>query len=546
MSAMDEKSFKDAERPSSQPSASGSKPSSDDAAVEKIYPPKKVILPTMFALFLVFFLVALDRTIIGTAIPTISTEFNSFGDIAWYESAFLLPLCVFQLSFGLVFKYYSTKWVLFALTAIFGLGSIVCAAAPNSNALIVGRAITGIGGAGIGSGALFYITLLFPLHERPKYLGSMGSAFGISSILGPILGGYLTSVTWRWCFWINVPIGGVSLVLLCLLAPNRPPPSKPAESWRQRFLDLDPLGFLFIAGSVVCLLFALEFGKQDQQWSSGRVIALFVVFAVLLVNFAAYQGWRKDKATVPPRILFQRTVLFSCLTAFALGTVMVIYSYYLPVWFQVVKGKSPQTSGLALIALLLSMVVFVILSGVLVGMVGYAAPFAIAGSAILIVGAALICTWTPDVTTGKWIGYQIITGVGMGFSLQIPAIAVQTVLSESDSSIGLSTLNFFNFLGGTIFVTVSQALFEGKLKSSIGKLVSGVNVHQLTNSGATKLWDYVPSDKAQVVLKAYNNSMREIWYIGFGMACFALVASFGIEWRNTKAGMKNEPAGPVA
>ncbi|KAF5024487.1 hypothetical protein F66182_3427 [Fusarium sp. NRRL 66182] len=154
----------------------------------------------MVALFLISFLVALDRTIIGTAIPTISADFDSFGDIAWYESAFLLPLCVVQSSFGLVFKYYSTRWLLFALTATFEIGSIICASAPTSNALIVGRAITGIGGAGIGSGVFIYITLLSHLRERPKYLGSLGSAFGVASILGPILGGYLTSITWRWCF----------------------------------------------------------------------------------------------------------------------------------------------------------------------------------------------------------------------------------------------------------------------------------------------------------------------------------------------------------
>ncbi|EXM15770.1 Tetracycline resistance protein TetA/multidrug resistance protein MdtG [Fusarium oxysporum f. sp. vasinfectum] len=531
---MDEKETRD-EMPPNRPSADMEKTSSDDADNEKIYPPKKVVLPTMLALFLVFFLVALDRTIIGTAIPTISAEFDSFGDIAWYESAFLLPLCVFQLSFGLVFKYYSTKWVLFILTAIFEIGSIVCAAAPNSNALIVGRAITGIGGAGIGSGVFIYITLLFPLEERPKYLGSLGSAFGISSILGPILGGYLTSFTWRWCFWINVPIGGLSLILLCILAPNRPPPSPPAKSWRQRLLDLDPLGFLMIAGSVVSLLFALEFGKENQEWTSGRVIALFVFFGVLFLIFAGYQAWRKEKATVPPRILFQRTTFFACLNALAIGSVLVIYSFYLPVWFQVVKGKSPQDSGIALIPLLLSNVFCVILGGVLVSKIGYYTPFAIAGCAVLIVGSALISTWTADVSKAKWIGYQIITGAGMGLTLQQPAIAIQTVLPESDSPIGLSILNFLIFLGGTVFVTVSQTLLEGQLESRIAKYIPGVDINTLANSGATNLWNLVPSDKVDLVLKAYNDSMRSIWYLGLGMGCFALITSFGFEWKNVKA-----------
>lgn len=225
--------------------------------------------------------------------------------------------------------------------------------------------------------------------------------------MGPILGGYLTSVTWRWCFWINVPIGGLALFLLCILAPNRPPPSKPADTWRQRFFDLDPLGFVLVAGSISSLLFALEFGKEDQEWSSGRVVALFVVFAVLLLIFAGYQVWRGEKATIPPRLLKQRTVLVACLFGFAVSSVLVVYPFYLPVWFQVVKGKSSQDSGIALLPLLLSSVLMVMLGGVLVSKIGYYTPFAIGGAAILVVGSALFTTWTADVSTGKWVGYQV-------------------------------------------------------------------------------------------------------------------------------------------
>lgn len=341
-----------------------------------------------------------DRTIVGTAIPSISAEFNSFGDIAWYESAFLLPRCVLQLSFGLVLRYYSTKYVIFILTAVFEIGSIVCASAPNSSALIAGRAITGIGGAGIAPGAYLMITLIVPLQDRSKFLGSLGSAFGISSILGPILGGYLTSVTWRWCFWINVPIGGGALVLLLFLAPDLPPPAKPAESWKGKLLQLDPLGFTLIGPSISCLLFALEIGGQNQNWTAGRVVALFVVFAVLLVAFIGYQICQKGQSTLPPRIIGQRTVVAAGVISFCIGGGLVIYAFYLPVWFQVVQGKSPQSSGLSLLPLLLSNVFSVIVSGVLVSKVGYFSPFAIAGGAILVAGGALITTWTADISTG--------------------------------------------------------------------------------------------------------------------------------------------------
>jgi MFS family permease len=318
-----------------------------------------------------------------------------------------LPLCVFQLSFGLIYKYYSTKWVLVTLVAIFEVGSIVCAAAPNSNALIVGRVITGIGGAGISAGAFLLITFLVPLRSRPKYFGAMGSVFGITSAIGPILGGYLTSVTWRWCFWINLPVGVLSLVLLILLTPKTPPVEKRADTWFGKLKQLDPLGFILIAPAVVCLLFALEWGGTKYPWNDGRIIALFVIFGVLGLCFVASQAWRGDKATVPPRILRNRSILSGCFAYIGTGSALVIFTFYLPIWFQVIQGKSPQSSGLSLLPLLLSIVFAVIGSGIATSIIGYYTPLMIVGSALLIVGSALITLWQPDTGMGTWIGYQV-------------------------------------------------------------------------------------------------------------------------------------------
>ncbi|TQV95122.1 MFS multidrug transporter [Cordyceps javanica] len=505
---------------------------------EKTHLSKKRLLLTMVALYLVFFLVALDRTIIGTAIPSISSEFNSFGDIAWYESAFLLPLCVLQLSFGLVLKYYSTKYVIFIFTAIFEVGSIVCAAAPTSSALIAGRAITGIGAAAIAPGVYLMITLIVPLQDRPKYLGSLGSAFGISSILGPILGGYLTSVTWRWCFWINLPLGCTALVLLWALAPNLPPPAQRAKTWRQKAWQLDPIGFLLIGPSISCLLFALELGGKDQNWSAGHTIALFVVFGALLLAFVAYQLWKGNESTLPPKIIGQRTVLVACVISFCVGSAIVIYAFYLPIWFQVVQGKSPQNSGLSLLPLLLSNVISVVAGGILVSKLGYFTPFAIAGSAVLVAGSALVTTWTADISTAKWIGYQIITGAGLGMCLQQPAIAIQAVLREDEISIGTSALNFAVFLGGSTLVTVSQTLFEHQLVKKLVKIVPDLDPTKLTGNGATSLKDLVPAAQQNEALRAYNDSMRVIWYLVLAVAVVACCASFGLEWKS----VKNKPS----
>ena len=314
-----------------------------------------------------------------------------------------------QLSFGRVYSYYPAKYVLAALVAVFEIGSIVCATAPTSNALIVGRAVAGIGGAGISSGTFFLISILVPLQSRPKYAGALGSVFGLASFIGPICGGYLTAITWRWCFWINVPVGVVSLILLLFLTPRKSPPSKLADTWRGKADQLDPLGFFLIAPAAICLLFALQWGGVKYAWTNGRLIAMFVIFGILTMAFVLFQAWRRDKATVPPRIFLQRSILVGSIASIAIGSVLIIYAFYLPIWFQVIQGKSPQSSGLSLLPLLLSNVLAVVGGGIATSVFGYYTPFMIVGSAILIVGSALITTWQTNIEAGVWIGYQVRT-----------------------------------------------------------------------------------------------------------------------------------------
>ena len=178
-------------------------------------------------------------------------------------------------------------------------------------------------------------------------------------------------------------------------------------SWLGKIKQLDPLGFILIAPAIISLLFALEWGGTRYAWNSGRIIALFVVFGVLGSAFILSQAWQKEKATVPPRILLNRSILSGCFAYLGTGSVLVILAFYLPIWFQVIQGKSPQSSGLSLLPLLLSIVVAVIASGILTTVIGYYTPMMIAGAMFLIVGSALITTWQPQTKAGIWIGYQV-------------------------------------------------------------------------------------------------------------------------------------------
>ena len=445
--------------------------------------------------------------------------------------------------------------MLVALVAVFEVGSIVCASAPTSNALIVGRVITGVGGAGIASGAFFLITILVPLQSRPKYTGAVGSVFGLASIIGPLLGGYLTTVTWRWCFWINVPIGAVSLVLLVFLTPKSPPPVRPADSWPGKVNQLDPLGFLLIGPAIICVLFAIQWGGVKYAWSNGRIIALFVVFGLLALAFIASQIWRQDKATIPPHIFLQRSIWVGSIAMVGIGSCLVIYCFYLPIWFQVIQGKSPQSSGLSLLPLLLSNVIAVIGGGLATSILGFYTPLMIVGSIILVVGSALITTWHANVGSGIWIGYQvcayflyydvrnanldkILTGFGLGLVLQGPNIAVQTVLPDSEVSIGLSLLNFVSFLAGSVFITASQTLLENKLAQRLEGLIPGLDTSALADGGATSLRSMVSKEKLSIVLDVYNDSIRSIWYLALGLSCLIFLASLGMEWRSVKKDRK--------
>lgn len=292
------------------------------------YPPQRTVLLVLSAVFMAQFLVALDRLIIATAIPVITNHFNSLNDVGWYASAYLLPMAGFQLFTGKVYTFYNPKYVYLACIGIFEIGSLVCGVAPNSTTLIVGRAIAGLGSCGIFSGAVILIVHCVPLHKRPAYTGFMGMVFGVASVVGPLLGGVFTDkVSWRWCFYINLPIGGIVIaVIFFFLKLNFEPRQK--LSLKEKFLRLDPLGTALLVPSMVCLLLALQNGGTQWAWSSWRVILLLTLFAVTFVAFIGVQLWRKETATVPPRFLTYRSINAGVLYCFFNGASMQTMVYY--------------------------------------------------------------------------------------------------------------------------------------------------------------------------------------------------------------------------
>ncbi|KAI1865521.1 uncharacterized protein JN550_008278 [Neoarthrinium moseri] len=494
----------------------------------------KLALITL-ALCLSVFLVALDNSIIATAIPKISDSFHSLGDVGWYGSAYLLTTAALQLIFGKFYTFWDIKTVYLTAIAIFELGSLICGVAQNSVTLIVGRAVAGAGSAGIFSGALLILAHSVPLAKRPAYSGLIGGMYGIASVAGPLLGGVFTDkATWRWCFFINLPIGAVTVLVIFFFFPS-PKLTKPKdEVLFERVKRFDPMGTVVFMPAIICLLLALQWGGTTYAWNNGRIIALFVVFGVLILAFLYIQYNQQENATVPPRIIANRSVWAGSLYAFGTGSAFFIMVYYIPIWFQAVQGASAVDSGIRNLPMLISVVVCSIFAGGMVTALGQYAPFMIAGTILMSVGAGLLTMWNPNTSTGVWIGYQIVFGAGVGLGMQQPIMAVQTALDITDVPTGTAIVVFLQTLGGALFVSVGQSVFTNKLVESLAENLPSLNPAAVLAAGATNLQNTVSADMLPLVQASYSTALTTSFFVSVGLAAFTIIGSTLIPWKSVK------------
>ena len=267
----------------------------DDQNDDSKYPGGAKLGILTFGLCMAIFVIALDNTIIATAVPRITTVFDSLNDVGWYGSSYLLTTTSLQPSFGKIYTYFDVKWTYLSALVIFELGSILCAAAKNSVMLIVGRAVAGAGAAALFSGGMTIVAYSVALRKRAMYIALLSSMFGISSVIGPLLGGVLTDrASWRWCFWINLPFGGVALLTVAFFFKN--PERKHAEmSFKEKLRQIDLLGaFLLICG-VVCLLLALQWGGSTYPWHNSKVWGCILGFGLIIVFFIGLQFKLADR-----------------------------------------------------------------------------------------------------------------------------------------------------------------------------------------------------------------------------------------------------------
>ena len=350
----------------------------------------------------------------------------------------------------------------------------------------------------------------------------------------------------------SLPIGGLSIAVIIFILRVPKKSEFSGTSILDRIKQLDLIGASLLIPAIVCLLLALQWGGNKYPWNSSRVIGLFVGFGLMIIIFTFSQIKLGDRATLPPGILKRRSVLSATMFALFFGGAFFLLVYYVPIFFQSVKGSSAMKSGIQLLPLMLATVISSVLVGAFVTAAGYYTPFLIGSTAIAAIGTGLITTYTVDISTGKWIGYQILVGAGVGAGFQIPMTAVQTVLPPEDIPVGTAAVMFFQTLGGALFIAVGQSVFQNGLIDGIREYAPTVDPRAIVGAGATEMRHVLATlgqlDQLDAVIRAYMSGLRDAYRVSLALALVAFVASCFLEWKSVKKtgqGSKDDVAVPA-
>jgi MFS family permease len=502
---------------------------------DRVYPSGTQLYLVTTSMILTLFLTGLDLTIVAPCVPSLTNEFHTIADIGWYSSVTGFVGATFGFFFGKAYTVYSIKKVFLTSLAIFELGSLLCTVAPTSKAFILGRAILGFGSSGVGLGCFTIITQCFPLEKRPIWTGIAGASQGVGLVSAPIIGGALIdALSWRACFGINLPLG---VPLIGLIAYFFKDPVRSVEvdlPWKEKIKRLDLLSTAIFVPAIACLLLALQIGGSTNKWNTGRVIALFVVSAFLLVIFGWLQHRGQDAAILPPRVLNNRNILAgSWFTACCNGG-LAMTEYYIAIYFQGVKGFSAAKSGVMGVPMIVGLLLATVSSGFGVSKLGYYNPFMIVTTVVAAIAGGILTTLNIDENLLKVLLCLGALGFGIGLGIGQPINAVQTVLPEKDVPIGIAVLGFGGGMGSALFLAVSAALFQNRLVEEIHHYSPSTNTTQIEHVGLSDIRKVIGGDRLRDVLLGYDKAVVQTLYLPVALMVLSIIGPAVMEWRSVK------------
>ncbi|KAK6460669.1 multidrug-resistance transporte [Scheffersomyces coipomensis] len=495
------------------------------------------LIGCFIAIFLCMFLTALDQTIVATILTTVGDKFHAFGQISWLISGFLLTMGAFIQMFGKLSIIFGRKYTMLVAIVIFELGSLICAVAPNMNVLIGGRVVAGMGASGIQGLSFVIVSEVVPIEKRPIGMAIMSCVFAFASVLGPLVGGaFTTHVSWRWCFYVNLPIGAVAFAFLSW-AFN---PPRPKINFIEELKKFDYFGAFLLVSGWILLLIALTFGANEYAWDSPAVIATFIIAGSIMIGFVVWNLFFSKNQLFATEIIVVPQIMASVLAITGIFAFSMTSLSYISIYFQVVLGYSALGCGIHLLPLTLSVVVSSLVAGFTIQKFRYIKPFCLASAILAPISGGLIMLFGLERDNGKQVGFLIIAGVSVGLLIQPSLISSQIKAPKTPGSTIMVT-TFYSFsraigsalgtaLGNVIYSVSLRNLFKSKLATEtnpqILEALQGQNINQLVSDN-TFIAELNPV--AQIFVKTQIlHAIRKVYWLALAFAFVGSISTLFI------------------
>jgi EmrB/QacA subfamily drug resistance transporter len=457
-------------------------------------------------------LAALDQTIVATALPTIVGDLGGLNHLSWVVTAYLLTSTVTTPLYGKISDLYGRRPVFQFAIVVFLIGSALSGLSQNMAELIAFRGIQGLGAGGLMTLAMTIIGDVVPPRERGRYQGYMGAVFALASVIGPLLGGFFVdNLSWRWVFYVNLPVGAVALVVTSAVLdiPHR----RVSHS-------IDYLGTVLLVAGVSSVLLSLTWGGTEYPWGSAVIIGLAAVGMLILGTFIAVER-RAAEPVLPLRLFSDRVFAVASATMFIVGLAMFGGIIYLPLFMQVVIGLSATNSGLLLLPLVLGIIITAVISGRVISRTGRYKAFPVAGMMVMTLGMYLLSTMGTTTTRVGSSVYMVVLGLGLGMVMQVLVLAVQNSVDRRDLGTATGAATFMRSMGGSFGVAIFGAVLSNRLASNLHQLLPtglppGLSSSRLTGSPATILG--LPPSVRSLVVEAFARSIHTVFLAAVPLA----------------------------